>query len=789
MIRRISFFSLLVLVLVALVASLLVSDDPVADGSLVSRQPRELVDLPDRGPDDWIVAQRAYPDEKIPFGAFEHAADESAAVAAATRASAPRLAKAEWKLEGPRNVGGRVVDIAVDPTRADTLYVAVATAGVWKSTDAGTTFKPAWPRRATSSMGALAITPNGTLYAGTGEANPGGGSIVYGGSGVYKSRDGGKSWKRVGLRRSGAIGRIMVDPENPKKVYIAASGPLFQEGGQRGLYKTANGGRTWNRILKGANGTTGAVDIAINPDDPKIVFVTMWDHIRRPDLRVYGGVGSGLYRSTNGGKSFKRLGPAHGLPEKSKDVGRIGVAIGSAPGPDPAADPVYAIYIRTDGFFRDFYTSTNDGGSFTASRGDVALTQSQSSYGWWFGRIWVDPKAPNHVFAGGLFLGESIDGGQTFGVQAANIHPDHHAMAWDPNIPNLSRVYLGNDGGLYRSDTDGTPEASWIPATHMPWTQFYSVAVSAQDRTRIAGGSQDNGSLRSWGMPNDDPFGCATWINCGDWNNYYGGDGEQNLINPKRKSNVFACFQYGECARSTDGGDNMQSFTGQTVSERRNWFTPLVFDPSNPKVMYYGGNILNRSTDNGKTWKPISGDLTGGPGRDTQYPYGTLTTISVSKSDPKTLLVGTDDGRVWKRRLGSKWKRLRDDDLPKRWVTRVAIHPRKKRVMYATFSGYRSGSDDPHISMTRNGGRTWRDISKKLPDAPVNAVRVRGRKVYAATDVGVFITKNNGRRWLKVGRRLPLSPVTDIYFHKNTRRLFVATFGRGIYSVRLPRRY
>lgn len=748
-------------------------------------EPRRLVDLPERGPDDWIVAQRAYPGDKIPFRAFEKAADETAALARAARAKAPALAKARWRGEGPHQVGGRVVDIAVDPNELNTVYAAVATGGVWKSTDAGLTFKPAWPRGATLSMGALAITSDGTLYAGTGEANPGGGSIVYGGSGVFKSTNGGKTWKRVGLARTGAIGRIAVDPNNPKKVFVAASGPLFQRGGQRGLYVTTNSGKSWKRVLKGANGSTGAVDLAIDPEDPKIVYVSMWDHIRMPDLRVYGGIGSGLYRSTNGGKSFKRLGPQQGLPAADKSVGRIGVAIGTAPGPLP--NPVYTIYIQTDGFFSNFYSDLTDGGdSFSASPGDLALTQSQSSYGWWFGRLWVDPLDPLHVFAGGLFLGESVDGGNTFGVQAANIHPDHHAMAWDPQVPN--RVYLGNDGGFYMSPSNGTPESNWVPATEMPWTQFYSVAVSQQDRTRIVGGSQDNGSLRSYGLPNEDPFGCASWINCGDWNNYFGGDGEQNLINPKDQTNVFACYQYGECARSTDGGDTMKLFTGATLSSRRNWFTPLEFDPKNPQIMYYGGNMLNRSTDNGQTWKPISPDLTGGPGRDTQYPYGTMTTIAISKKQSKTLLVGTDDGRVWlTRNLGKKWRRLRDDDLPKRWVTRVAIHPKKKKVMYATFSGYRNNDDDPHVSVSRNGGRSWKDISRRLPDAPVNDVLPKGRAVYVATDVGVFVTKNNGRQWLRVGKGLPLAPITDVDYQVKSKSLFVSTFGRGMFSVKLPR--
>ena len=296
-------------------------------------EPKELVELPPRGPDDWIVAQRAYPGEKIPFGAFEQAADDTQALAEAARAQAPALAKAKWKAEGPHQVGGRVVDIAVDPNELNTVYAAVATGGVWKSTDAGLTFKPAWPRGVTLSMGALAIASDGTLYAGTGEANPGGGSIVYGGTGVYKSTNGGKSWKRTGLARTGAIGRIVVDPNNDKKVYVAASGPLFQRGGDRGLYLTTNAGKSWKRVLKGANNTTGAVDIAIDPEDSDRVFVSMWDHIRMPDLRVYGGIGSGLYRSTNGGKSFKRLGTQQGLPQPDKSIGRIGVAVGSTPGP------------------------------------------------------------------------------------------------------------------------------------------------------------------------------------------------------------------------------------------------------------------------------------------------------------------------------------------------------------------------------------------------------------------------------------------------------------------------
>lgn len=232
----------------------------------------------------------------------------------------------------------------------------------------------------------------------------------------------------------------------------------------------------------------------------------------------------------------------------------------------------------------------------------------------------------------------------------------------------------------------------------------------------------------------------------------------------------------------------MTSFTTRTNSTRRNWFSPLEFDPNNPQIMYYGGNLLNRSTDNGQTWSLISPDLTGGPGRDTQYPYGTLTTVAISKKQSKTLLVGTDGGRVWlTTNLGKKWKRMKDNDLPKRWVTRVAIHPEKRNVMYATFSGYRNNSDDPHVAKSTNGGKSWKDISRKLPDAPVNDVLAKGKAVYVATDVGVFVSKNGGRKWFQVGKGLPLAPVTDMLFHAKTGKLFVSTFGRGMFSVKIPK--
>lgn len=718
--------------------------------------PGEEVEAGELPPDEWMVAQR------VSGGAITPAALTAAAAQAdllerQTLAAAPGLAQAAWSLAGPTNVGGRIVDIVVDPCQADQIFVAAATGGVWRSTDAGATFAPVWPARNPQAMGALAEGPDCALYAGTGEANPGGGSISYGGKGLYRSTDGGATWKRVGLKGVDRFGRIAVHPLDARIVYAAAAGPLFAPGGPRGLYRSTGGGGS--RVLAGDNDTTGAVDVALDPSNPDVVFAAMWDHLREPDLRRYGGVGSGVYRSVNGGQTWKRLGG--GLPAASPNVGRIGIAVAPS---NPSR--VYAIVIQTNGSFEGFYVSNNSGDSWTKVPNNGTLSSSQASYGWWFGRVWVDPVDPDHVFVAGVPLVVSLDGGLSWSDASGSVHADQHAMAWDPE--DAGRVYLGNDGGVYRSEVNGPP---WTKGTYQPFTQFYSVDISQQDSARLVGGAQDNGALRSY--PNT-------------WNAYGGGDGEEALINPTDQQNVFACSQYGDCVRSTNGGD-FSTPIGGTVSERRNWFTPLQFDPTNQQVMYYGGNRLNRSTTNGVSWTVISPDLTGGPGRDPLYPFGTMTTVAAAKTDGNVILVGTDDGRVWRTAdLGAHWTRQTDPDLPAIWVSRVTIDPRDANVAYATFSGFRAADPAPYVARTTDGGTTWIDVSGNLPKAPVNDLIVKGSALYVASDVGVYRSTDGGATWLRVGTGLPNVPVTDIELGSATHVLVAATFGRGIWTVPLP---
>jgi photosystem II stability/assembly factor-like uncharacterized protein len=736
-------------------------------------------------PDDYFLFQRStggeLPTTQDFTRAVRQAQDVRAESAPGPSAASDRTNR--WELQGPTNIGGRLADLAVHPEQPDTVYVAAATGGVWKTTDGGVTMEKAWPDDGAQSMGAIAIGSNGAIWAGTGELNPGGGSITFGGSGIYRSDNDGRSWRHVGLPDSGTTGEIVVDPTDPQTVYVAAGGDLFNGGGERGIYKTTNGGATWNRALAPATPFSGGADLVMDPRDPDRLYAAMWDHRREPDVRTYGGVGSGLWRTDDGGATWKRLENVVSAPTTADptglavdaSLGRIGVALAPS---NP--DRLYVITTHTFGQDKGFFVSDDGGESFTRN----TLPGSQGGFGWWFGRIWVDPTNPDHLFVAGVNLRESFDGGLTWGT-SGGVHADQHAMEWDAEVAN--RVYLGNDGGLYRSDLNGAAQ-TWTKSTFEPYTQHYQVEVAETDPSRITGGTQDNGCIRSWG---------AT---AGAWDGYGCGDGEYVPIDWSDANIYYGCSQYGACRRYLDANGTTTSSNIQdgAASVRWNWHSPLVIDPSNPSVVYFGGNQLNRSTDRGDTWTAISpphpNDLTGTfePGRDDPVyrNWGTITTVGVSKTEPETLYVGTDTGRLWKTEdLGATWTEFVNAGLPKRWVTRVAVDPDDADTAYATFSGFRNGEDAAHVYKTTDGGASWRNISGNLPNAPVNDVVLNtsepGTDVYVGTDVGVFVLEGDRRLWKAVGRGLPLAPVLDLRLHEPTQTLYAGTFGRSAWKVGL----
>ncbi|MGH2711088.1 MAG: WD40/YVTN/BNR-like repeat-containing protein [Actinomycetota bacterium] len=732
---------------------------------------------------DWMVAQRANGSSVVAPHAYQRAMEQTAALQAETLEVDPELADAPWALMGPTNIGGRVSDVGVSVLKGITnppVFASTASGGVWVSFDFGTTWEYRWDPSLTQATGAIAVDGT-TVYAGTGEVSPGGGSVTWGGTGMYRSLNAGQTWQHIGLPTSGAIGRIAIDPKDRNRVFVAAAGNLFVPGGERGLYRTTNAGETWEQVLAGENDTTGATDVSIDPVDPKNVLAATWDHQRLPTHRRYAGPGSGVFLSKDGGTTWtKATLPGAPAPEQ---LGRIGVAFAPS---DPTR--AYAVIANNLAGGAVGVWRSDDGGATWTKTPATAGSLSQSSFGWWFGRIFVDPADKEHVFVPGVSLVESTNGGNSFsGISGP--HADQHGMAWDPSVDG--RVYLGNDGGMYRSDANGR-NGSWIPAAEQGWTQHYSVDVSEQNPNHVVSGLQDNGCNRNYAAGNvGHAFAWHQFSLCGD--------GLQTLINPVDEGVTYACSQYGSCSRGTAGGIAAQGIGGTTG--RKGWWVPLQFDPSNPSVMYYGSSMLFRSTNGGANWTPISEDLTTDPEQldpNNGYKiYGTITTVAAAKSDGSVIYVGTDDGLLWRTTdLGQNWTRLEDpddpstpvneNDLPGSWVTRVAVDPADANVAYATFSGFRSGDATPHVVRTTDGGASWTNISGNLPSAPVNDVIViPGGKLAVATDTGVFLTSDGGETWLAVGSGLPMVPILDIRYHQGTNTITAATFGHGIQRVAL----
>ncbi|MEV5750802.1 hypothetical protein AB0L00_23510 [Actinoallomurus sp. NPDC052308] len=694
-----------------------------------------------------------------------------------------------WSQLGPTNVGGRVTDLVVDPNHPDTAYVAVSGGGIWKSTDAGKTFAPAWPVDQTQTMGAIALGSDGALWAGTGEANPSGGGLTFFGDGVYRSADGGAHWQRWGLADSGAIGKIVVDPSDPRRVFVAAAGNLSGTAGERGIYRLNPDGRTWKLVLPTPNNTTGGIDLAIDPANTERVYAALWDHKRNNGARVYGGVGSGLFRSDDGGDHWKRLENVIGTHpadttgtglKSDASLGRIGVAV--APN-DP--NRVYVVSGTPYGPDKGFYVSNDGGDSFVPG----GRPGSSGGYQWWFGRMWVDPKDANHLFSADVSLRESKDGGATWS-DSNGVHSDQHAMQWDPKV--AGRIYLGNDGGIYRSDGNGA-SGSWVHATYAPWNQSYHLAVAADAPDRLASGLQDNGSVRTWTNTSEP-------TDLSQWNAYGGGDGHNVLIDPGDHSIYYECSQVGVCTRHQDSGGTSRAFRfGTRHSARITTDAPIVLDPSNPSVLYFGGNVLDRSTDRGATFTQISppGDYLTGPvppDENDQGPfysnqYATITSIAPAKTDGNTIYVGTDTGRLWKTTdLGAHWTEFTGKGLPTRWVNSIVVDPANADHVFVAYSGYREGDTAANVWETTDGGGNWRNISGKLPNAPVEMLTYDpvGSLLYASTDFGVFYDKNGRKNWKRLGSGLPDTPVFDLKVTGDHRTIYAATFGRSVWKISVP---
>ncbi len=710
-------------------------------------------------PGDWLFLQRAYPMGTVDTRAYGKALAYRQAQLTSQQDRGSALDE-PWTFAGPTNIGGRITDIERTTTLTPAvLYVGSASGGIFKTIDEGNTWVPIFDEAANLSIGDIALAPSDEqiLYVGTGEPNAGGGSIAYDGFGVYKSTDGGDSWDHLGLSQVGSVGRLLVHPDDPDRCFVGAMGRLFEDNADRGLYRTSDGGVSWEQVLF-INDSTGIIDLVMHPHHPDTLYAAAWERVRRVNRNNYGGPHSGIYRSYDGGDTWEKL--TNGLPSTG---GRIGLAIAAT---DP--DIVMAFWADDQsGKLKGLYKSVNGGDAWNTIN---KIGIDDVSFMYWFGRIFIDPLDEDIIYVTSLEMFRSTDGGQTWEENFNGVHADQHDLWMDPADP--ARMYLGNDGGLYSSTNRGD---NYVKMNGLPITQFYTSEIDYSEPHRVYGGTQDNGTMRTLSGKED------------EWQRIYGGDGFRVRVDPLDNTYVYAEYQYGNMARSVNGGNSFNSaLNGISPSDRKNWNTPFILHPQDPSILYYGSNKLYRSDDRAVSWTAISPDLTGNPAQQ-NLTYGTITAISVSPLDDQIIYVGTDVGLVQLSTDGGNTWNVVSDALPDRWVTSITADPEDSQTAYVTFSGFRYGADIGHVFKTENGGMDWTDLTGNFPDIPINDLVVIADRDYLviATDIGIYFTGDEGLNWELMGTGLPNLVITDLTYHDTEEILVAATYGRGIYTLDL----
>ena len=702
-------------------------------------------------PHDFMFMQRAYPSGELKTEAYREAIQWKKQLA--TRSSSV----IDWEFIGPVNIGGRITDIEIPIDNADTYYVGAASGGIFKTTDGGANWVPVFDEQEMLSIGDIEISKNDTdiVWVGTGEVNAGGGSLAYDGDGIYRSEDGGTTWESRGLPNVGSIGKLVIDPNNDDIVFVGAMGPLFKNNSNRGVYRTTNGGATWEQKLF-INDSTGVIDMVIHPTNGNIVYAASWERVRRPNYRSYGGMGSRIYRSVDGGENWSVV-----LPGVPTEIGRISLAISQS---NP--NVLYTRLTDPSGNISGVYR-TSDGGDNWQAKNFAQLTNV--GFHWWFRGIYVDPLDENTIYNVDFEVQKSINGGDSWSPAFPGVHVDQHALAFNTMLPG--EVLLGNDGGLYYSNDDGATSSKDLT---LPITQFYRMHVDASNNNKIYGGAQDNSTSRT------------TTGSLNDWDIINGGDGFQPLVDPNDTNVIYALSQNGALRKSTNNGASFSNaLNGINAGDRNNWDTPITFDPNDSQTLYYGTQRVFRTANAAGIWEPISPDLSDGP-HSGNLTFGTITTIDVSRENSAVIYAGTDEGNVWvTQNGGSNWTNI-SATLPDRWVTKVLADPTNASGVYATFSGYRFGEDDGHVFYSSDFGATWIDISTNLPDIPVNDVEVTAQEgIVLGTDIGVLRTNSPGDNWEVFGEGLPNVVVTDLDYKYGDPFVYAATYGRSAYRIQV----
>lgn len=687
---------------------------------------------------------------------------------------------------GPAIVGGRIIDFAVHPDNRSTYYVGVASGGVWKTTNGGTTWDCVFENEGSYSIGCVKLNPSNPheVWVGTGELNSQR-SVGYG-DGLYKSEDGGKSWKKMGLEKSEHIAAIVFDPRDTKVVYVAAQGPLWKEGGDRGLYKSTDGGTTWKNLLKPSD-NTGVSDIVLDPRNPDVVYVTTYQRRRHFWSMIDGGPEGSIQKSTDGGATWKKL--TSGLP--SGDLGRIGLAI------SPVNPDVLFAYVEAQGDGSGIYRSSDRGATWEKKNSYIDVPM-------YYGKIYCDPVDVDRIYATGTIMYYSDDAGKTLArIGEKSVHVDYHAIWVDPKDPNY--MLLGCDGGLYESlDRNKT----WRFINNMSTIQFYRVTVdNAEPFYNVYGGTQDNASI---GGPSrtTSRYGIVN----SDWFVTIGGDGFKSQVDPNDPNIVYSQYQYGGIARyDRKTGEVLWIQPIEEKGEqglRWNWDAPLIISPHSPSRLYFGANKLFRSDDRGVSWKAVSGDLSRQMDRNkipmmgklwsidainrhgNTAAWGSLSQISESSKKENLIYVGTDDGLIQVTEDGgAQWRKIdKISGIPElAYVTVVCASQHNENVVYAAFDNHQQGDFKPYVVKSEDKGKTWKMISNNLPaNGSVKSFaedHIDPNLIFVGTEFGFFFSNNGGKIWTQLNAGLPTIAIKDIAIQKRENDIALATFGRGFYIL------
>ena len=696
------------------------------------------------------------------------------------------IAGLKWRSIGPALTSGRISDIAVNPNNPYEYYVASASGGVWKTINAGNDYTPVFDKEGSYSIGCVTIDPNNSnvIWVGTGENNNQ--RVVGYGDGIYKSMDGGKSWKNMGLKTSEHIGKIIVQPENSDIVFVAAIGPLWNKGGNRGLYKTIDGGKNWKAVLT-IDEHTGVNDVVMDPRDSNILYAATFQRRRHVFTYVGGGPGSGMHKSIDGGETWEKINK--GLPKT--EIGRIGLAISPA---NP--EVLYAIVEAADSE-GGFYRSTNRGASWEKRSKKVTS-------GNYYQEIIADPIDPQTVYSMNNWMTVSHDGGKTFKIVGEDYkHIDNHCMWIDSN--NNQHWLVGSDGGVYET-FDAAKH--WDFKQNLPVTQFYKVAVDTDKPFyNVYGGTQDNFSLGGPSRVITD-HGITNY----DWIITNGGDGFESQVDPENPNIVYAQSQYGWLVRyDKKSGEAVGIKPNERENEnayRWNWDAPLAVSKHETGRLYFAANKLFRSDDYGNSWDVISEDLTRQVDRNTlkvydrivsidavakngsTSPYGTIVALSESPLDNNLLAIGTDDGLIQiTEDGGDSWRKI-DNILgaPKQsYVNNVYLSQHDVNVIYAAFNHHKYGDFKPYIFKSNDKGKTWKKISNNLDERgsvySIEEDHIDKDLIFCGTEFGVYFSPNGGIRWKKIKNGIPTVAVRDIAIQQRESDLVLATFGRGFYVL------